>query len=738
MVATDVLEGLNPAQREAAEYVQGPLLIVAGPGSGKTRVIVQRIAYLVKVVGISPYRVGAVTFTNRAAREMRDRLERLLGTRAQQLTAGTFHALCAAILRRDGQHVGLQRDFVIYDEEDQRTLIKRAMQDVEVDEKKFPLRAVQASISRAKSQLLDPEGYRLQGHSYFDEVVCRVYDRYQELLQKNNAVDFDDLLMKVVRLLQGEPDVLHKYQNRYVHLLIDELQDTNVAQYQIAKLLAAKHRNICVVGDPDQSIYSWRNADLRNILSFQKDYPDAKVVNLDQNYRSTKTILEAAHQLISVNEQRLDKGLWTANDQGVPITVSEGFTGEEEALLVIQEAERLRREENHSLRDCAIMYRVNAQSRAFEEACLRCGIPYKLVGGVRFYQRQEIKDVLAYLRVVHNPYDEVSLARIMNTPPRGIGQRTLEELRRWAQARNLPLYAAIQAIADEKESGAQPPHPLASRAAQALVNFLHLVNDLMEQAKELDLVDLTDAILERTGYRRHIQEAGDGRAEERWENIQELRGVAREYADRSHEEALVTFLENTALVSEQDELDRDQERDYLTLITLHQAKGLEYPVVFLTGLEEGVLPHIRSFDDPAQMEEERRLCYVGMTRAKERLYLMRAFRRSLHGSGQPNMPSRFLADIPTHLITAATGGAAKTRRASAVYDRWTTPQQQGRPERPQASPYKDGERVRHATFGEGVVVSSTSSGADYEVTVAFKGDAGIKRLLLSYAPLEKA
>ena len=732
MTTPDVLEGLNTAQREAVEHIEGPLLIIAGPGSGKTRVIAHRITYLVKVCGVSPHCIAAVTFTNKAAREMKGRLERLLGSRAEALTASTFHALCATILRRDGQHIGLDSTYAIYDDEDQIALVKRSMEEVGVDNQKLSPRAILSAISSAKSQLLDPEGYLLQGRSYFEEVVQRVYQRYQEMLHTSKAVDFDDLLMKVVVLVQRVPEVLHKYQNRYLHLLIDEFQDTNVAQYVLGKLLAGRHRNICVVGDPDQSIYSWRNADLRNVLSFQKDYPDAKIVSLEQNYRSTQTILDAAHHLIVVNRQRLEKDLWTENSSGVPIVVAEAFTEGEEAQQVVQEVERLTREEEYQLCDCAVMYRVNAQSRPFEETCLRYGLPYKLVGGVRFYQRKEVKDLIAYLRLLHNPYDEVSLARVVNVPSRGIGQRTVDELLRWAKSKDIPVYTALQTLAHEKEQDQPPTHPIAPRQTQALINFLRLLNDLMEDSKGMNVSQLLDAVVNRIGCQDYLRE--EERGEERWENVLEMKGMIQEYDHLNPEEGLQSFLERVALVSDQDVLDDGTQRDYLTLITLHQAKGLEFPVVFMVGMEEKVFPHSRSFDDPAEMEEERRLCYVGMTRAKERLYLWRAFRRRLFGTSQPNDPSRFLNDIPSHLVKGTAVDTAPIH--SRAHDRWDGGTQ-AMAKAPSKEPFKAGDKVHHSMFGEGIVVNCAPSGTDHEVTVAFKGDSGIKRLLLSYAPLER-
>ena len=723
---TDILEGLNPAQREAAETTEGPLLIIAGPGSGKTRVITHRIAYLVRVTGVSPHRIAAVTFTNKAAREMRERLDRLLGTRAGGLTCSTFHALCVAILRKEGGAIGVDRDFAIYDQEDQISLLKRSMEEANLDPKRYPVRAVLNAISQAKSNLLDPTEYAKTVGSYYEEIVQRVYERYQGLLSRSKALDFDDLLLKAVRLFEQTPEVLRQYQDRYLHLMVDEFQDTNVVQYTLAKLLAGKYRNICVVGDPDQSIYSWRNADIRNILSFKRDYPDAKVVSLEENYRSTQNILEAAKSLIAPNRQRLEKELYTQKEQGTPLEVHEAHNEEEEAQWVVREMDRLVKEEKYRHGDCAVMYRINAQSRALEEAHLRYGVPYRLVGAVRFYQRREVKDVVAYLRLLRNPYDEVSLERVINVPTRGIGARTVEELGQIARARELPLYTALQAIVAESEEGAEPA--LSARSLAALARFLQLLNGLMEEAGKLGVSDLIDALIERIGYRRYLME-GDERGEEKWENVMELRGQARDFQDLPPDESLMGFLERVALVSDVDNLDQTQ--DAVTLTTLHQAKGLEFPVVFMVGMEEGLLPHARSLDDPAEMEEERRLCYVGITRAEERLYLVRAFRRTIMGGGMPSMPSRFLRDIPKELIArpqpVAVGSPGTWGQNSRAVQAERIP-----------TPFRAGDKVRHATFGEGIVVNCAPADTDHEVTVAFKGNSGVKRLLHSIAGLEKA
>jgi DNA helicase-2/ATP-dependent DNA helicase PcrA len=712
----DILEGLNPAQREAVESANGPLLILAGPGSGKTRVIAHRVAYLIKVWEINPYHILAVTFTNKAAREMKERLYHLLGDTVEDLTLGTFHAICARILRREGSHIGVEPRFVIYDDGDQLSLIKRSLVELDIDPKRSPPRPFLSAISSAKSHLIAPQDY--VKHTYFDEVAGRVYQRYQELLDESNALDFDDLLMKTVSLFRQCPDVLQKYQQRYHHILVDEFQDTNTVQYKLAKQLAGTYRNICVVGDPDQSIYSWRFADMRNILNFESDYPDTKVVYLEQNYRSTKTILEIAEGVISANRQRKEKGLWTENDIGMPLTVAEAYNEQEEAQFVVGEVDSLARQGLFKPGDCAVMYRTNAQSRAIEESFIRYGMPYKLVGGTRFYERREIKDVIAYLRLIHNPYDSVSLARVINVPTRGIGPRSIDELEQWARGRSLPIYAALQTVADEAEKTNFSP-----RTSRVLTDFLAIINELIVASRELNIIELIDLVLERSGYKGYIQDQLDG--EDRWDNILELRTVANDYRHLEPEDSLSSFLEGVALVSDIDSY--NEKVDAVTLITLHAAKGLEFPVVFIVGMEEGLLPHRRSYDYPDQMEEERRLCYVGITRAKQRLYLVRAFRRRSLGNTLVNLPSRFLSDIPPHLIVPPDSGNDKRPQPAAILS--STPTLK--------TAFGAGDHVRHMKFGEGIVVNCLSTGEDYEVTVAFKGEAGLKRLLLSFAPLEK-
>ena len=736
-----LLDGLNPAQREAVEHVDGPLLIVAGPGSGKTRVITHRIAYLVTHVGIGPGRIAAVTFTNRAAREMRSRLGRLLGERARHLVAGTFHGLCVIILRRDGEAIGVPPDFVIMDDEDQISLIKRSMEIADVDPKRFPPRAILSAISSAKSQLLGPEGVEARATGYYDEIVQRIYAQYQVLLARTHGLDFDDLLAKTVSLMRQAPTVREKYQERFIHLMVDEFQDTNIAQYTIARELSGKYRNLAVVGDPDQSIYAWRNADIRNILSFQRDYPGAKVVNLSENYRSTETILAAARAVISTNRQRLELDLFTHNDRGKPIVIAEAFTEDEEAEMVVEEVQRLAREDGYSLRDCVVTYRVNAQSRALEEACLRYGMPYKLIGGVRFYQRREVKDLIAYMRLLQDPYDDVSLTRVINVPARGLGKRTVDDLISWAGSLGLPAYSALQVLAPEQ--GQEPSSsPFDARQRRGLVGFLGLVNGLREQLAEVDLTALIDVVMERTGYRAALLESGDIDAEDRLDNLRELRGMTADF-DGPAAESLAPFLESAALVSDQDALTEDDQQ-YLTLITLHQIKGLEFPVVFMTGFEEGVLPHVRSLDDPEQLEEERRIAYVGMTRAEQRLYLLRSFRRRLAGAPQANPPSRFLLDIPYELVDTPArerviaGGRSPARLSALDREAAAAVAAGDRTADLEPPPFKAGDKITHASFGKGIVVSCTAKPGDYEITVAFAGDAGVKRLLHSFAKLEMA
>ncbi len=736
----NLLEGLNPAQREAVETVDGPLLIVAGPGSGKTRVITHRIAYLVRECGVSPHSILAMTFTNKAAREMRERLVRLAGPHSDALTVGTFHSFCARLLRREGEFLGLSRNYSIFDDDDQMSAIKQCLERAGYDLKRHPPRAVLATISKAKSVLQDSQAMARQAAGdYFEEVCARVYRHYEELLAQNNAVDFDDLLLRTVQLFQEYPVVLQRYQNRYNYLLVDEFQDTNIAQYRLAQQLTQSHQNFCVVGDPDQSIYSWRSADVRNILNFRADYPRARVISLGQNYRSTASILNAAKRLIESNGQRLDHELFTDNAVGVPVQVGEAYDEDQEAASVVGEIKRLAREDGFKLGDCAVMYRVNAQSRALEEACLQQGLKYRLVGGTRFYQRREIRDITAYLRLLLNQQDDLNLSRVVGVPPRGIGAKSMQQLADWASSSGVSMYEAMREIAKASAAKNPSPVPLPTRAASSIARFAEVIERLIAFSREVEVVKLIDLVLAESGLQKFIQE-GDDRPEERWENVMAYRALAQEFNAETPPDGLASLLERTALVSQVDEL--EDEDDSITLITLHQAKGLEYPVVFMVGLEEGLLPHSRSMDSEEQTEEERRLCYVGMTRAEQRLYLLRAFRRGFRGgSGGPAVASRFLREIPEDLIAPAdlartpTPGFAEPDRGRGRSIRNALAAAAAAP--PARASLQVGDAVRHTAFGEGIVMACDVTASDVEVTVEFAGGVGVKRLLLSFAPLEK-
>ncbi|MCX8125929.1 MAG: UvrD-helicase domain-containing protein [Dehalococcoidia bacterium] len=564
---------------------------------------------------------------------------------------------------------------------------------------------------------MTPQEYAERVSSYFDEVVQRVYERYQQLLDKNHGVDFDDLLMKTVRMFATHPEVLKKYAERFIHILVDEFQDTNTLQYQLVKQLAGRWRNLCVVGDPDQSIYSWRFADIRNILSFEKDFPGARTIFLEQNYRSTKRILEVASSVIAANVQRKEKALWTENEDGVPVMLVRTYDEHSEANFVANEIENLVTKKVTSHRGCAVMYRVNAQSRILEETFLRYGIPYRLIGGIRFYQRREIKDIIAYLRIIHNPNDDISLVRVINVPARGIGERTINDLSVLARDRNTSIFDILRRLTSGQFEG-----PFRGRTLSVLTGFANFIDGLITASREMPIVELMDRVIKDTGYQEYLQSEED--AEERWENLMELRTAARDFNDLPPQEALNAFLERVALVSDTDELEFSA--DAVTLITLHQAKGLEFPVVFIVGLEEGLLPHRKAFDDPSQMEEERRLCYVGITRAQKRLYLVTAYRRALFGGSVSNPVSRFIEDIPPQLL-AKRGELSEESELS-------TPPCQPRP----ALVLRPGDLVRHSFFGEGQVMVVNRTRGDTEVTVAFKDRRyGVKKLLLSLAPMEK-
>ena len=735
-MATVAHDMLNETQRHAVEVPGGALLILAGPGSGKTRVIAHRIAHLVQERAVPPWRILAVTFTNKAARELRERVEALLGDAAADLSLGTFHGICARILRRDGQAIGVPADFAIYDGNDQVALVRRLEQELHIDPKRFAPRAVLSAISSAKNERLDAAGYRERVGSYFEEIVSRVFDQYQPALERSAAVDFDDLLGLVLRLFERVPEVRDHYAERYLHVLIDEFQDTNLVQYRLAREFAAGHGNITVVGDPDQSIYSWRAADIRNLTYFERDFRGAEVVRLEQNYRSTARILRAAHAVIRRAEGRPEKALWTENPDGEAVVEHEARSAEDEAMFVGTEVQRLMRSEDRHPADFAVLYRTNAQSRALEEAFLYLAIPYRVVGGTRFYDRREVRDLLAYLRLVHNEADAVAFQRAVSVPPRGIGARTLDGILAASTATAIsPL-----AIAAKMARGDDDPSLPAARAGilRALGSFVELIDGLAEAKERLPVAALLEQILGLSGYRQHLQQSDEAHAEVRWENVEELVAVARQYEDMEPSASLASFLEEVALVADVDDPSADLPNT-VTLTTLHGAKGLEFPVVFMAGMEEGMLPHIRSLDDPEQMQEERRLCYVGMTRARERLYLVHAVSRFHNGTLRRATPSRFLGDVPdgdlSRPAAAREAGLTARERRAALAARQAEDEPQD--DQPQEPVYRPGDRVAHAQFGRGVVVSCALVPGDQQVTVAFE-ERGVKKLMLSFAPLTRA
>lgn len=729
---TNLVNGLNPQQREAVTAGDGPVLVLAGPGSGKTRVLTHRIAYLIQEMGVPAYNIMAVTFTNKAASEMRGRVENLLGGRLDGLQIGTFHAICSRLLRREADYTSYNRDYAIYDTDDQQAVVKRALADLDLDAKKFTPGRVLNKISMWKNELVRPDEY--VSRDYFEEIAGRVYRRYQELLVENNAMDFDDLLMQTVLLMESADSVRERWQRRLEHILVDEFQDTNMAQYRLVQILGLPQNNIFVVGDEDQGIYAFRGADYRNVLQFRQDYPNARVILLEQNYRSTQIVLDAARAVIDKNPNRTRKALFTERTSGPLVTIYEAYSERDEGDYVAQRILEMVRRREYDYRDIAVMYRTNAQSRSLEEAFVKAGVPYRLVGGVAFYRRREIRDLLAYLRLVNNPNDTVSFERVINVPGRGIGAKSLETFRTWVLQRGDSIWDALQALANGEAS------PLAPKAAKSFAEFGRMLAEWRDMLAENDLLALFDEITARIGYNLYVHSISDTpeQVAERLENINELRN---NIAD-SRELDLNDFLADTALVADVDTLLEDANQ--VTLLTLHAAKGLEFPVVFITGLEEGLLPHARSFDDPDAMQEERRLMYVGLTRAKDRVYLCYAFRRTLYGDSIPGVPSRFLCDIPADLTEGVSAGMSSLRDRQA-YQRqvtWDAPASSGSrakiisfPQTTKPLKYKSGMRVRHHKFGEGMVIESRRYGDDEEVTVIFANKV-TKTLAASFANLE--
>ena len=781
----DLLAGLNQPQRDAVTTTEGPLLVFAGPGSGKTRVITHRMAWLVRECGVLPWNVLAVTFTNKAATEMKERLEKLIGSSARDVAVGTFHAICARVLRRDVERsdFGLTRYFVIYDDDDQIALVKRILLDMQFDPKQFNPRMIHSIISRAKNDLLSPAEFAKTVNRYPDEIAARVFARYDEQLRSNNAVDFDDLILLTWRLWYRNPDILAEYQRRYRYIHVDEFQDTNPAQYELVRLLAAGtaetpgHTNICAVGDDDQSIYGWRGANPEVVRDFQRDFPTMRVILLEQNYRSTQNILDAAQGVVRRNTSRREKQLFTERGGGDKITVHEAYNEEDEASFVVNEIRRLVARGVCELRDCAVMYRTNAQSRALEEQFIRSGLRYVVVGSRKFYERREVKDLLAYLRLLLNAADTASLQRIINVPARKIGPKTLNELLIWAEQEDLTAMEALHRVEE---------HPtLTTGSKRALTSFVKLMDSLTTAARERPLPELIDQIVLQSGYALEIRDGTD-EGEDRWNNVQELRRVASDFAEMDPETALPLFLENVALVGGSDLAQtgesgtlasEEQRQDAVTLITLHAAKGLEFPIVFVVGLEEGILPHARSMESQRELEEERRLAYVGITRAMRQLYLLRAFRRSFFGGNSLfQEPSRFLSEVPSQLINFSrqrsrsdTGGSGAARggfagekvapRQPGATRGWgatrtgasfgadgsddgessAASQQAGTPAEPAQAAQAAlaaGDKVIHRLFGRGLVLSVSADNGAQTAEVLFE-QAGRKSLDLTFARLEK-
>ena len=738
---TDCTYGLNPQQAEAVLNTEGPMLIMAGAGSGKTKVLTCRVANLLQK-GVRPYRILAITFTNKAAAEMRERVNNMSGAAAKDVWLFTFHAFCARFLRMEIDKLpGYGGNFAIYDTADSQNLIKQVLKEMNLDDKRFQPSGILARISNAKNALQDAAAFAREAGDFYEQKVADIYARYQEKLQLNNALDFDDLLLLSIRLLQENKEVREKYQERFDYLLVDEYQDTNHAQYLLTKLLAAKHRNICVVGDADQSIYGWRGADIQNILDFEKDYPDAKVIKLEQNYRSTQIILDAANAVIENNTGRKPKNLWSAKKGGPEITYFNANDGRDEARFVVEQIQNLQRTEGKKLGDIAILYRTNAQSRVFEEILVKSGISFNMVGSKKFYERKEIKDIIAYLRVILNPADSLSLLRIINVPKRGIGDASLAKIQAFANANNIGLFEAV--------SNAAEIEGLGSRFVTKLDDLAGIIFELMNLIDEIPIPDLIKRVLNDTGYIAELENENTTQSKNRKDNLEEFISYGKEFYENEEDKTLENFLSSVSLVSDIDET--DVEEDAVTLMTLHSAKGLEFPVVFLVGMEEKVFPISRAldFDKQEELEEERRLCYVGITRAKEKLFLSSAKVRTLYGEDQINKPSRFLFEIPQNLIKTIQRQEhhvvqSNFNQPTEKRSNWSSnfnprsfmpvgkyPAGAGTSDR-----FKTGDRVSHSKWGSGMVVSVKDTDDGQEVKVAFAG-AGVRSLLTKYAVLKK-
>lgn len=729
-----IFDTLNDRQCEAVKHTEGPLLITAGAGSGKTKVLTCRIAHLLEL-GVAPYRILAITFTNKAAKEMKERVTNLVGAQADSIWLSTFHSFCAKLLRFevDGFH-GYTRNFTIYDSSDQLVLVKDCLKKLNLDDKQFTPRSVLGTISSAKNVLMDAKAFAAKASDFYEQKVADVYALYQEKLRENNAVDFDDLLFLAVRLLQENEEVREKYQSRFQYILVDEYQDTNHAQYALTKILAARWRNICVVGDADQSIYAWRGADIRNIIDFTRDYPDAASIKLEQNYRSTKTILHAANAVIDNNESRPKKTLWTENPTGNKIIHYQAQTEHDEADYIAGVIYNRHEISHEPYGDMAILFRTNAQSRVLEEKLMRYAIPYTMVGGTKFYDRKEIKDVLAYLRLLYNPEDSLSLTRIINVPKRNIGATTMEHVAAYAEAQGISLFEALSST-DEI--------PVTKRAKASLENFAAMIFDLLNDIEGKDVLSLIETVIKQTGYGDMLDKEAehDPQGESRKENVGEFLSVAKDYMDSNPEGNLQDFLENVALVSDVDDFESSDSK--VTLMTLHAAKGLEFPVVFLTGLDEGLFPHSRTLMDPAQVEEERRLAYVGITRAERQLYVTNAVTRTMYGRISAYMPSRFLAEIPQQFMEDYHRKSAMPQsRTTAVPGKQrvsilTKPVASSLPKKHAVTDtFAKGDKVRHKIWGIGTVLDVIGEGPNMQMKIQFP-TKGVRQVVVKYAPLEK-
>ncbi|NRG45625.1 DNA helicase PcrA [Bacillus sp. CRN 9] len=732
-----LLNGLNPQQQNAVKATDGPLLIMAGAGSGKTRVLTHRIAYLMVEKGVNPYNILAITFTNKAAREMRERIQNMMGGAADQIWISTFHSMCVRILRRDIDRIGFNRNFTILDSTDQQSVIKNILKEKNLDPKKFDPRAILGSISSAKNELITPEEYAKTAGDYFQQVISDVYTDYQKRLRKNHALDFDDLIMLTIQLFNRVPEVLEYYQRKFQYIHVDEYQDTNRAQYMLVKLLANRFRNLCVVGDSDQSIYRWRGADIANILSFEKDYSNAKVILLEQNYRSTQRILNAANGVIAKNMNRKAKNLWTENPEGSKINYFRADSEQGEGQFVVSKIKEIKNAENRNLSDFAILYRTNAQSRVMEEMLLKSNIEYSIVGGIKFYDRKEIKDILAYLRLIANPDDDISLQRVINVPKRGIGSGSIDKIANFAAMHDMTMFEALESI---ELIGLSP------KITKSASEFRDLVKNYTQMQEYLSVTELVEEILDKSGYREMLKAEKSIEAQSRLENLDEFLSVTKNFEDGSEDKSLVAFLTDLALVADIDKLDDDGEKaDAVVLMTLHSAKGLEFPIVFLMGMEEGVFPHSRSLMEEAEMEEERRLAYVGITRAEKELYITNAQMRTLFGRTNMNPPSRFIKEIPEDLIDGVE--PASSGRGNSPFGSSSHSRMQNRRKavvRPSIEStggddvsWAVGDKAVHGKWGTGTVVSVKGSGEGTELDIAFPKPVGIKRLLAKFAPITK-